>query len=35
VKVITIPGDVGGAREAADWFSYEDALVAALVQAVE
>jgi zinc/manganese transport system substrate-binding protein len=35
VKVIVIPGDVGGTREATDWVSYEDALVKALVQAVQ
>jgi zinc/manganese transport system substrate-binding protein len=35
VRVIVIPGDVGGAREASDWFSYEDLLVKSLVQAVQ
>jgi len=35
VKVFAIPGDVGGTREATDWISYQDALVKALVQAVQ
>jgi zinc/manganese transport system substrate-binding protein len=35
VKVIVIPGDVGGSREATDWVSWVDVLVKALVQAVQ
>jgi zinc/manganese transport system substrate-binding protein len=35
VKVIVIPGDVGGTKDASDWFAYEDVLVKALVQAVQ
>jgi zinc/manganese transport system substrate-binding protein len=35
VKVIVIPGDVGGTKEASDWFSYVDVLVRSLVQAVQ
>jgi ABC-type Zn uptake system ZnuABC Zn-binding protein ZnuA len=35
VKVIVIPGDVGGTREATDWISYQDVLVRSLVQAVQ
>jgi zinc/manganese transport system substrate-binding protein len=35
VKVIVIPGDVGGTKDASDWVSYVDALVKALVQAVQ
>jgi len=35
VKVIVIPGDVGGTKEASDWESYVDTLVKALVQAVQ
>ncbi len=35
VKVIVIPGDVGGTKEASDWGSYVDVLVKALVQAVQ
>jgi zinc/manganese transport system substrate-binding protein len=35
VKVIVIPGDVGGTRDASDWVSYVDVLVKALVQAVQ
>jgi zinc/manganese transport system substrate-binding protein len=34
VKVIVIPGDVGGTREATDWPSYEEVLVQSLLQAV-
>jgi zinc/manganese transport system substrate-binding protein len=35
VKVIVIPGDVGGTRDASDWVSWVDVLVKALVQAVQ
>ena len=35
VKVIVIPGDVGGTKDASDWTSYVDVLVKALVQAVQ
>ncbi|MEI6225263.1 MAG: metal ABC transporter substrate-binding protein [Deltaproteobacteria bacterium] len=35
VKVIVIPGDVGGTKDAPDWTSYVDVLVKALVQAVQ
>ncbi len=35
VKVIVIPGDVGGTKEASDWVSYVDVLVKALGQAVQ
>jgi len=35
VKVIVIPGDVGGTKEAPDWFSCVDVLVRSLVQAVQ
>ncbi len=35
VKVIVIPGDVGGSKEASDWVSYVDVLVRSLVQAVQ
>ena len=35
VKVIVIPGDVGGTKEASDWTSYVDTLVKALAQAVQ
>jgi zinc/manganese transport system substrate-binding protein len=35
VKVIPIPGDVGGTREAADYLSWVDQLVKALAQAVQ
>ena len=35
VKVIVIPGDVGGTRDAVDWVSYVDVLVRSLVQAVQ
>ena len=35
VKVIVIPGDVGGSRDASDWFAWEESLVKALLQAVE
>jgi zinc/manganese transport system substrate-binding protein len=35
VKVIPIPGDVGGTREASDYVSWVDQLVKALVQAVQ
>jgi zinc/manganese transport system substrate-binding protein len=35
VKVIVIPGDVGGTKEASDWVSYVDTLVNALSQAVQ
>ena len=35
VKVIVIPGDVGGTKESPDWFSYVDVLVKSLVQAVQ
>jgi len=35
VKVMVIPGDVGGTKEASDWVSYVDTLVKALVQAVQ
>jgi zinc/manganese transport system substrate-binding protein len=35
VKVIVIPGDVGGTKDASDWVAYEDVLVKALVQAVQ
>jgi zinc/manganese transport system substrate-binding protein len=35
VKVIVIPGDVGGTKDASDWVSYVDVLVKALVQAVQ
>jgi zinc/manganese transport system substrate-binding protein len=35
VKVIVIPGDVGGTKEASDWASYVDTLVKALAQAVQ
>ena len=35
VKVIVIPGDVGGTKDASDWASYVDVLVKALVQAVQ
>jgi zinc/manganese transport system substrate-binding protein len=35
VKVIVIPGDVGGTKEASDWVSYLDTLVKALSQAVQ
>jgi ABC-type Zn uptake system ZnuABC Zn-binding protein ZnuA len=35
VKVIVIPGDVGGTKEASDWVSYVDTLVKALSQAVQ
>jgi zinc/manganese transport system substrate-binding protein len=35
VKVIVIPGDVGGTKDASDWVSYVDVLVGALVQAVQ
>jgi zinc/manganese transport system substrate-binding protein len=33
-RVVTIPGDVGGAPEAKDWFAYEDLLVRRVVEAV-
>lgn len=33
-RVVVIPGDVGGAKEATDWLSWEDLLVRSLVQAV-
>ncbi len=35
VKVVVIPGDVGGTREASDWFGFVDVLVKSLVQAVQ
>ena len=35
VKVIVVPGDVGGTKDASDWVSYLDALVRSLVQAVQ
>jgi zinc/manganese transport system substrate-binding protein len=35
VKVIVIPGDVGGTKEASDWFAFVDILVRSLVQAVQ
>jgi zinc/manganese transport system substrate-binding protein len=35
VKVIVIPGDVGGTKEASDWVSYVDVLVRSLIQAVQ
>jgi zinc/manganese transport system substrate-binding protein len=35
VKVIVIPGDVGGTKDASDWVSYVDVLVKALGQAVQ
>lgn len=35
VKVVVIPGDVGGTRDASDWVSYVDVLVKALAQAVQ
>ncbi|MGA8890496.1 MAG: metal ABC transporter substrate-binding protein [Anaeromyxobacteraceae bacterium] len=35
VKVIVIPGDVGGTKDASDWVSYVDVLVRSLVQAVQ
>jgi zinc/manganese transport system substrate-binding protein len=35
VKVVVIPGDVGGTKESPDWFSYVDVLVKSLVQAVQ
>jgi zinc/manganese transport system substrate-binding protein len=35
VKVFVIPGDVGGTREASDWFGFVDVLVKSLVQAVQ
>ena len=35
VKVIVIPGDVGGTKEASDWVSYVDVLVKSLGQAVQ
>jgi zinc/manganese transport system substrate-binding protein len=35
VKVIVIPGDVGGTREASDWGAYVDVLVRSLVEAVQ
>jgi len=35
VKVIVIPGDVGGTKDASDWVSYVDVLVKALAQAVQ
>ena len=35
VKVIVIPGDVGGTKEASDWASYVDVLVKSLGQAVQ
>jgi zinc/manganese transport system substrate-binding protein len=35
VKVIVIPGDVGGTKDASDWVSFVDVLVRALVQAVQ
>jgi zinc/manganese transport system substrate-binding protein len=35
VKVIVIPGDVGGTKEASDWFGFVDVLVKLLVQAVQ
>ena len=35
VKVMVIPGDVGGTKDASDWVSYVDTLVKALVQAVQ
>jgi zinc/manganese transport system substrate-binding protein len=35
VKVIVIPGDVGGTKDASDWVSYVEVLVRALVQAVQ
>jgi zinc/manganese transport system substrate-binding protein len=35
VKVFVIPGDVGGTKDASDWFSYADVLVKSLVQAVQ
>jgi len=35
VKVIVIPGDVGGTKDASDWVSYLDVLVRSLVQAVQ
>jgi zinc/manganese transport system substrate-binding protein len=35
VKVIVIPGDVGGTKDASDWVSYVDVLVKSLGQAVQ
>jgi zinc/manganese transport system substrate-binding protein len=35
VKVIVIPGDVGGTKDASDWVSFVDVLVRSLVQAVQ
>jgi zinc/manganese transport system substrate-binding protein len=35
VKVIVIPGDVGGTKHASDWVSFVDVLVRSLVQAVQ
>jgi ABC-type Zn uptake system ZnuABC Zn-binding protein ZnuA len=35
VKVIVIPGDVGGTKDASDWVSYVEVLVKSLVQAVQ
>jgi len=35
VKVIVIPGDVGGTKETSDWVSYVDVLVKSLGQAVQ
>ena len=35
VKVIVIPGDVGGTKDASDWVAYLDVLVRSLVQAVQ
>jgi zinc/manganese transport system substrate-binding protein len=35
VKVIVIPGDVGGTKEASDWFGFVDVLVKSLVLAVQ
>jgi zinc/manganese transport system substrate-binding protein len=35
MKVIVIPGDVGGTKEAPDWFGFVDVLVKSLVQAVQ
>ncbi len=34
VKVLVVPGDVGGTKDATDWVSYVDVLVRSLVQAV-
>ncbi len=35
VRVVVIPGDVGGMKGAADWLAYEELLVRSLVQAVQ